>query len=467
MSAPRTRSLSRPRTLPALVQRAASALFDIDEARLSPPRRAIVLVLRIVWLSASGFRRENLHTHAAALSFATMLAVVPAAALAFAIADVLGATDFLIEQTIEPFLADMLGDADDPTLPRGVSGLRSTLEGLLALVRETHVGGLGLAGLAVVLLALFRVLRGVDEAFAHIFEHRGPPRSIARRMRAFAIVAAATPIGLSYAFTSAFLTHDTVAGQWVSSLVPFEPLRDLALIVLPPVMVMLALVVLYFELPDAQIQPRSALLGAALAALGWYGVQLLHVRSQLGIARHNAIYSGFGAFPILMLSIYVSWVIVLLGAQVIAAHQNAPSLRQLARDGLRDHGERQALAVRATIELARDTSPLALRTLAATLGVGVRATREILDELVAHGLVLVSSDRTDRRYTLAVDAETLRASTVLDALERAPGEAPLPWEESTGPIRTLLVARRAAASSSDADRTIAELAATRESHAGE
>lgn len=448
-----------PTTMQRALGFAARALFELDDSKLSPPRRALVLLLRLGWLTLRGFFRERLQIRAAALAFATVLALVPAAGLAFAIADAVGATDFLIVETIEPFLDDTLGRAGDAGLPQGVQGLRSTMDGLLSLVRSTHVAGLGIAGLAFVLLALARVLRGVEEAFAHVFQHRGPERTLPRRLRAFAIVTLATPIGLTYAVTSAVLAHDTVAGRWTATVIPFEPLRDLVLVVLPPVMVTLALLALYLELPDAEVRPRSALLGAVLAALAWYGLQLLHIRFQVGIARYNAIYSGFGAFPILLLSIHLSWVIVLLGAQIIAAHQNAPSLRQLARGALRDHGERQALAVRAAIELAREDRPVGLRELAATLGVGVRPARDVLDALTSHGLVDATVDRTDRRYALAVEASTLRASTVLDALEREPGGPELPWQDDEGPIRALLVARRAAASSAGADRTIAELAA--------
>ncbi|UJR81553.1 Inner membrane protein YihY, formerly thought to be RNase BN [Sandaracinus amylolyticus] len=455
--------------LPAPLERGVAylsrALFEIDETTLSPPRRWLVLALRLAWLTTRGFFRERLQIRAASLAFATILAIVPAAALAFAIADVLGATDLLIHDTLEPFLGQTLGDADDPTLPQGVRGLRSTLDGLFVLVRSTHVAGLGIAGLVVLVWALVRVLLGVEEAFEHVFQHRGPPRPFLRRVRAMLVVAITAPIGLTYAMTSAVLSHQTLASRVVVHVIPFPFVREVLLSVLPPLAVMLALFVLYLELPDASVRRGSALLGAALAAIGWYGIQLAHIRFQVGLARYNAIYSGFGAFPILLFSIQVSWVIVLLGAQIVAAHQDAPTLRQLARGTLRDHAERQALAVRAVIALAQRgagarSSGVALRVLAGELGVGLRPLRSVLDELAAHGLVRASLERTDRRYALVPDPATLRASTVLDALERAPGTPDLPWEESDAPIQALLVARRAAASTSSADRTISELAET-------
>lgn len=457
------------------LSRAARRLFEIDDAALSPLRRALVLVLRLAWLTLRGFFRERLQLRAASLAFATVLAIVPAFALAFAIADAIGATDLLIHETLEPFLEETLGDADDPALPPGARALRGTLESLFELVRSTRVAGLGIAGFVFLVWALVRVLRGVEEAFEHVFQHRGPPRPLLRRIRALVVVAVSAPIGLSYAVTSAVLSHETLASRWIARAVPFSTLREILLSVVPLLAVTLVLFVLYVELPDAQVRRRSALLGALLGAIGWYGVQLLHIEFQVGLARYNAIYSGFGALPVLLVSIQISWVIVLLGAQIVAAHQDAPTLRQLARGTLRDHGERQALAVRAVIALAQradvaagdaEGAPVAgrgvaLRVLASALGVGVKPLRDVLDELAGHGLVRVHVDRTDRRYVLLADPGTLRASTVLDALERAPDAPELPWDESDAPIHELLASRRAAASTAGADRTISELADTR------
>ena len=443
------------------IQYASRALFELDESTLSPPRRLLVFVARLAWLTVRGLFRGRVQLRASALAFATVLATVPARALASALADASGATDLLIHDTIEPFLEQTLGDADDPASPPGARALRATLGNLVELVRSTHVAGLGVAGFAVLTWALVRVRRGVEEAVAHVFQHRGPPRALLRRLRAFVVVALSAQIGLSYAVTSAVLSHETLASRWIAQIVPIAPLRELLLSVLPPIAVTLALFVLYLELPDAQVRPRSALLGAALAAIGWYGVQLVHIDLQVGLARYNAIYSGFGAVPVLLFSIQLSWVIVLLGAQVVAAHQDAPRLNHVPRGTLRDHSERQELAVRAAVALARQAGDaVALRGLASSLGVGVRALREVLEDLVAHGLVRVQVERTDRRYALVVDPATLRASTLLDALERAPGSPDLPWHDGDASIQALLASRRAAASTASADRTISELAET-------
>ena len=81
-------------TIPEPVRRGlafvARALFELDEAKLSPPRRLVVFVLRLFWLVVRGFFRDRIQMRAASLAFGTILAFVPLAALSFAIADALG-----------------------------------------------------------------------------------------------------------------------------------------------------------------------------------------------------------------------------------------------------------------------------------------------------------------------------------------------------------------------------------------
>ena len=55
---------------------------------------------------------------------------------------------------------------------------------------------------------------------------------------------------------------------------------------------------------------------------------IVHVNLQVGVARYNALYAGFGAFPIFLVWVYVSWVTVLFGAELASSHQNEQMVRQ-------------------------------------------------------------------------------------------------------------------------------------------
>lgn len=438
------------------VTRVRSKLFDLDEQQLSPPRRWLVVSARFVWLVVREFFRDRLQIRAASLSFSTLLAVVPALALAFAIAQATGYLAELRDETILPFVDDTLG-ADTGHDTQGVALLRGAVLGVLALVEGTSIAGLGIIGVAVLVLAVWRVVRGVDEAFRHVFEHRGPRRSLAQRLRAWLVVALVTPIGLSYAVTSASLSHGSAAAL-VAMLIPVPWARDLLLFVLPPVVVSTTLFVLYMELPDTDVRGRSALFGAIVAGLAWYGMQVAHVRFQVGLARWNAIYSGFGAFPVLLASVQISWVIVLIGAQLVALHQHSPTLRVLTAGARRDFASLSALGVEAALALVGREQPIAQRELAAQVKCDLVTLRVVMDSLEVAGLVSSIQSATGKRYLLAADANGLRTGDVLEAIRRGP-DVELPWREASPEVRRVLELHRQAGDTSEHNLTLAELRA--------
>jgi membrane protein len=443
-----------PRPVRALLLRARAALFDVDEARLSALRRWAIVAARFAWLGLSSFFRDRLQIRAASLSFSTLLAVVPALALAFALANATGYVKTLSDDTIRPFIDETLPD-DGATA--GVHALRTTLLAVIALVEGTSLAGLGLGGLVVLGAAVYRVVRGVDEAFTHIFARMGPMRSPWQRVRATLIVSLVTPIGLSYAVTSASLAHGGAAAA-IRDAVPWPWIADGLLFVLPPLVVTATLFVLYVELPDTKVSWRSAAFGAIVAGIAWYVTQLLHVRFQVGLARWNAIYSGFGAFPVLLASVQVSWVIVLIGAQLVALHQRSPTLRVLGTAARRDFASLSALGMEVAVALASEREPAALSALAAGLRTDEDTLGLVLDALVARGIVSALEAPLGRRYALAVDAGTLRTRDVLDALEHDP-HAELPWDEASPAVREVLAKHREESVASQHNLTIAELKA--------
>ena len=445
-----------PPPLRETVGRLRTRLFTVDEMALSPPRRWLVVSARFCWLVVRAFFRDRLQMRAASLSFSTLLAIVPALALAFAIAKAAGLLTILRDGTIMPFVDETLG-SDVAHDSQGLALLRSTIMGVVELVEDTSIAGLGITGTVVLVLAIWRVVRGVDEAFQHVFENRGPQRSFAQRLRAWLLVATVTPLGLSYAITSASLSHGSAA-TLVASWIPIGWARELLLFVLPPVAVTLTLLVLYLEMPDTQVRFRSALFGSVVAGLAWYTLQIEHVRFQVGLARWNAIYSGFGAFPVLLASVQVSWVIVLIGAQLVALHQRSPTLRVLSGTVRRDFATLSSLGLEAALHLVGRESPVDPRDLALELRASLDMLRMVLDSLAGGGIVTSIDTPKGKRYVLAVDPAELRTSDVLDAIGRGP-EAELPWRDANPAVRHVLEQHRKASDTSEHNVTLAELRA--------
>jgi membrane protein len=233
------------------------------------------------------------------------------------------------------------------------------------------------------------------------------------------------------------------------------------LVILPPVVVSVTLLVLYLELPDTDVRVRSALVGAVVAGLAWYGMQLAHVRFQVGLARWNALYSGFGAFPVLLASVQVSWVIVLIGAQLVALHQSSPTLRVLAAGARRDFASLSALGMEVALALVGRDAPVPVRALAIEVRADLVTLRVVLDSLEARGIVSSIVSGGAKRVALAVDAASLRTSDVLDAIGRGP-QMELPWREGSQTVRRALEMHRLASDTSEHNVTLAELRARAE-----
>jgi membrane protein len=430
-------------------------LWEVDEPSLPRARRILLTILRLVFVTVDSFFRERLQMRAAALAFFTVLSIVPLAALVFSVAKGVGYYDLLIDETVRPFLDQTFRPPLGGEVSSGVAVLSTNLEQLLDLVGTTDVFGLGLVGLVVLLLTIHRVVRGAEESFDAIWGFPGR-RGLLGRLPTYLVVSVFTPLALVFASTLTAARQGQPAMALLASYVGVPFLASVIAFVLPPVLVWLAILPLYVLLPSARVRRRSAMMGAVVAGLAWYGLQVLHVAFQIGVARQNALYSGFGAFPIFLLWLHFSWVMILLGAQVAAAHQNAPTLRQLARRSLGDHVSRQQVALRALVALSLVSEGIRLRTLARELGVAVEPMREVLDVLTEHGYLTLGHGPYDPRYAVASDPDSLRVATVLDALGRGSAtDSSAPWEED--PLHDVLSALQSAAESSAANRTIGEL----------
>jgi membrane protein len=456
MLARMARRASQPAIPPGIFRRAREfgyrALWEVDERALPQPRRAIVSVARLAFVTIEAFFRERLQIRAAALAFFTLLSIVPSAALIFSIAKAVGAYDAIVNRTVRPFIADTFEAPPGEQVPPAIEAMRSTVENVLDLVAGTDVFGLGVLGFAFLLLTIGRLVRGAEEAFDTIWASPAK-RRLALRVPAYVAAAIFTPTALTFASTLTAARHT----ELLTRLIPIPYLQTFVGFVAPPVLVCIGILPLYIALPSARVRNRSALIGAIIGGLGWYALQVLHVRFQIGVARTNALYSGFGALPLFLVWLHLSWVWILLGAQVAAAHQNAPTLKQLARASLDDHLEQQAVALRAMIELAHEKDGVRLRDLARELGVAVEPLRVVLDALAGHGLIASRDGPYDPIYSAAVDPDSVRVAAVLEALRRRASYAEMPWDDDDRSLDEVLKGLRAAVETSDHNRTIGEL----------
>ncbi len=378
----------------------------------------------MLYIAIRGFQRDRCMFHAAALTYISVLSIVPVLAFTFSVVKGLGAYDKLVAEVIRPALDQALPKVIDDTTGAAVessTSLRAAIERILEFVEQTDVSKLGLFGLAVLLWTVVKMLGSVEKSFNEIWGVKSS-RSIVRKVTDYLAIVVITPIFL--------LTTSGVVGalQFPTAVTILEefhlgPLLDLSLRVAPLLVAWTAFTFLYLCLPNRRMQFSSALVGGIGGGTLWLVLQVLFLGLQIWTARFNQLYAAFAAFPIFLVWIYLSWVTVMFGAELASAHSRAPTYRGSAYVGPIHQAFEEVLALRALTLVAesflRGGRPWSVPSLSERMHLPETWIDDVVRKLVNAGL-LAPLDRDAANgapgFLPARSLDAIRVSDVLAAL---------------------------------------------------
>ena len=284
----------------------------VDEVRRS--RALLYRASRILYATVRGLRDKRVNFRAAALTYFSVLSVVPFLAFAFSVIKGFGFYQRLVDESIRPYLQLTFGG--NPSLLQG-------FEKLLGFVEQTDFSKLGTVGILVLAYTSISLLSTIETALNDIWDAKSS-RPLLRQVTDYTTLLVVTPLLMLAAVAFGTAAKSSGVVKFLSQTMGLGTLIDFALNFVSLVFSCVALTALYMIMPNVRTGFRSAALGGLTAGLLWQGALLLYVKVQVGVASYNAIYAGMGAIPIFLAWLYVSWLIVLLGAQLAASHQNEP-----------------------------------------------------------------------------------------------------------------------------------------------
>jgi membrane protein len=427
-------------------------------ARAAELRRGQALLYRasrIAYGAILGFLENRLTVRAAALTYYSVLSVVPFLAFAFAILKAFGAYASFVQGTVRPYLSDTFG---------ANPALLASMERVLEFVDRTEVSRLGVAGLLVLFYTSVGLLSSVEDSLNLVWGAR-TRRSLVRRLTDYVTLLVIAPLLVSAATAALAAAQSSTVVLYLRSALAIGPAIDLLLRLASFAVVAIAFFATYEILPNVRTRPGSAALGAVVAAVLWQGALVLYVRLQAGVASYNRLYSVLSAIPIFLVWTYVSWLVVLAGAQVAASHQNERASRQRFRALRSDQALRETVAVVVAAHVARawlEAGPWrGVDALADRVEVSSFTVEEVLDTLVRAGL-LARTEAAEAGWVPARDPDSIRVGDVQDALRRDTGAEPVraAVERALGPeLRRIVRGSEAAVRGSPLDVTLRELAA--------
>lgn len=377
--------------------------------------RWAVRQIKVVIFTAQGFGQHEILVRSAALTFYTLMSLVPIAAMVFGIAKGFGLETRLNEYLYGKF-------------PQYSVLIDQIIDFANALLQRTKGGLIASVGLVVLFWSVLKVFGNIENAFNNIWEvHRS--RSFARKFSDYTTVVVVTPIlgvissGLGVQLQSQ-LQHFT-SSTVVQILLGFVSV----------VMIWLMFAFVYLVMPNTKVKLRNAAIAGVIAGTAFQIFQLAYIYIQSRLTSYNAIYGSFAAVPLFLIWMQSSWQIVLFGAELSFAYQNIQKFEyeKQAREMSYEYHKKALVVVMYQIvnHFINKSGAVSSETIAGALNLPLRVVRDAIYDLEKVGLIasIVSKEEKVNLYVPARDVHTLRVYDVVHQVEAA-GKASFDTQQS-------------------------------------
>lgn len=421
-----------------LVHFVRAGIWELRLADLPPLQVAVIRSLRVLLLTVRGFYEDRCPLRAAALTYYSLLSIVPLAALVFGIAKGFGLQEYIESQILQMAQrGHWEGDVAGRVIAFSYSLLENTKGGLIA-------------GIGVVLLfwAVLSILGEIEDAFNCVWRVRRS-RRLARKFTDYLAMMVSAPIlfVLSSSLTVLVTGKAEAMIQRTSFLGPLGPAISFLLTFLPYVSIWTLLVLHYVVMPNTRVPIRSGVVAAVITGTIYQVLQWVYIKFQVGVAHYGAIYGSFAALPLFMVWVQLSWMMVLFGAEISFAHGNCETFGFHPDDSRVSISARKLLALRICHLLIKRFSlaekPLNAREISETLEIPGRLSRQLLHELAAIGLVTetMKSGKNEVTFQPGRDVSRLTIQEALGLYEES-GTANIPIPDSEEATKLLSSLKR-------------------------
>ena len=385
-----------------------TGIWRISRGDVSPLRYLVVKVLKKILLAVRFFTAKRVMTKASALTYSTLLAIVPILAVVFAIARGFGYNKY-----IEVWFRDAL--SSQPQAAEIIIGFVNSY-----LVHTKSGVFLGI-GLLFMLYTVLMLVSNIEEAFNEVWQVK-KSRSVFRTFTDYLAMFFVFPILIVLSSgISIFLA--TVADRMPDFLMLGSAVRTL-IDLIPYVLMSLMFIALYIFMPNTKVKLSSVVVPGILAGIAMQGLQFVYIHSQIFLSSYNAIYGSFAALPLFMLWMQISWTICLFGAELCYTNQNLDYYDYDANAGEISHRYRLMLCAllmsRICKRFAEGRKPYSVLELREETKIPIRFVNDLLYELIdAHLLIEVTSDEKgeESRFMPSEDIGNLTLGTMVDRLE--------------------------------------------------
>lgn len=389
-------------------------IWRIRVKNFSPAKGWLIKQFRVVLVAIKGYQEDKCKFRASALTFFTLLSIVPILALLFGIAKGFG---------VEQMIADLILEKVQQQ-PQFEEIAKKTIAFSTNLLERTKGGVVAGIGIAILFLTVIRVLGNIENAFNFIWGIK-KPRSLQRKFADYLSVMLVCPLLLVLSSSANIYVVgkvESITAQ-LQFMAGVRPYILFGLRFLPYVSLWLVFSFIFCFMPNTKVRLSSAVLAGIVAGTLFQLTQIVYIKFQVGVTRYNEIYGSFAALPLFLIWLQLSWFIVLFGAEVSFAHQNIETF-EMEPDCLNaSKGFRKKIGILITSLIAKNFDQglpaITAAEINKQLDLPIRLVRELLFELTSAGILAetVVDDGGDPGYQPAKPIDKLTMVDVVTAIE--------------------------------------------------
>ena len=366
-----------------MLQQVNQYIWNYNASDISAPRSPWRKFLQIVVMVGRDLMAGMITLHAMSLVYTTLLSMVPLLAVSISVLKGFG-----VHGQLEPALVNLLA-------PLGEQSAEISAR-IIGFVENMQIGVLGALGLAMLIYTAISLIQKIEAAFNHTWRLQSS-RSLMQRFSDYLSVIMVGPV---LVFSAVGITASLGNNHLVEMLQNLPFMSDLLYLfskLLPFLLVIAAFTFIYLLVPNTRVRIRSALYGAVIAGVLWQTSGILFTSFIGGSGKYTAIYSGFAVLLVFMIWLYLSWVILLIGASISFYHQNPDQLKWKRSNSHLSARLRDQMALQVMVNIARAfdrRSELVpnLKNLAAYQQVPAPVLARMLEALQQDGLVTQSAE---------------------------------------------------------------------------
>ncbi len=367
------------------VSKAKSAYGYFWSGVWKDPRKNVwTSIVKTLNLTVRSFTDTGLQNKSMSLTYSTVLALVPALALLFAISRGFGFQDMVQNELYVYF----------PAQQKAISTATSFVDSYLQQSSQGLFVGIGIVML---LWTLISLLSNIEDVFNSIWGIK-KARSLPQKVTDYIAICLMVPV-LMICSSGASIFMSTIVQDNLN--LPFlTPVINNLLELAPLVMAWLAFTLSYFLIPNIKVSFKYAAIAGAVCAIAFQILQLLFVNGQIYVTKYNAIYGSFAFLPLMLIWLQLSWLMLLTGCMLTYSLQNVFAYNYMGdiSDVSQSYRREVELVITALVfrRFRRGRTPYTLYDLSKHYDLPMKLVNHSVEALRKAGIIYIVSEDKER-----------------------------------------------------------------------